>query len=133
MMLGMNVPRSGFEPLDPDGPTGKRLVSLIGRDVFDKFDRTNVLDRRIWSRQAARARASEVIASLRGRTVMVFGNEAWLTLSLPSCVLLECVVMNESDEWYRVPHPSGRNRWYNEIARRGRVRDLFESISREAS
>lgn len=132
----MNVPVDGYLPLDPDGPTGRRLVDLIGRDVFDLFDRTNVLDRKIWSRQEAKRRADDVMSMMSGRDVMVFGNETWLVLSLPRCLWLDHVATVSgirSTTWYRVPHPSGRNRWYNEPSRRVMVRELFERVAHGGS
>jgi hypothetical protein len=134
MLLGMNSPDPGYEVLDPTVGSGLRLVELIGRDAFDKFDRSNILDRRQWSRVEARARADMVISSMKGHNVVVLGNEAWSTLSLPSCRKLEFIVRNSrvdefGDKWYKVPHPSGRNLLYNDQKWRDKARNLLREIA----
>ena len=133
VLLGMNVPIEGYLPLDPDGPTGRRLVEIMGRDAFDLYDRTNMIERRQWSREVARDGAMEKIRSLVGRPVVVLGNETWAALSLPICSWLKFIYLNASetylgDRWYRVPHPSGRNLLYNNERRRSETRSLLREI-----
>lgn len=128
ILLGMNVPVEGYGPLDPDGPTGKRLVEIMGRDAFDEFDRDNVLDRKLWRMADARKSKVATLTKLSGRDVVALGQEVWSAMSLPKCQWLGRIHFNDG-WWYRVPHPSGRNRMYNDAMWVAEARSLMRRVA----
>ena len=103
---------------------------MIGREVFDKFDRMNLLDGAAgWRNFAARRAAVGMRDKLRGRTVMVLGNRVWDAMNLPSeCHQFNGVRRNGS-LYYRVPHPSGLDRVYNDPGNREAARLLFRAVA----
>src|SRR6185312_16861971 len=101
---------------------------LIGSDAFNKFDRTNMIERRIWSRIQARKRATEVRESLKGRTVVVLGQEVWVTLALPMCTWFHAIIDHDG-LWYKVPHFSGRNRMYNDADNLAKAKTILLGVA----
>jgi hypothetical protein len=127
MILGMVKNDASKEVLDPMYGSGRRLVAIVGRRVFDEYDRMNMLDGNTWRTFGARRRANEVIKKLEGRKVMVLGADVWDALRLPPCQHFQAVDKYGS-KWYRVPHPSGLNIMYNDKAVRAQTRDLFKAV-----
>lgn len=124
VILGMNNPlsedpRAALLP-HPVNCAGWRLwrmvneVSGISRSEWcRRTERVNLLNSRDWDRRAARERGLELWSTMQGRSVVVLGLAAREVLWLPSVVYGR---WQERDgvRWANLPHPSGRNLWYNE-------------------
>ncbi len=128
IILGMNNPVSArpehaLFPYPP-GCTGHRLLRLLNRRVPDAtrqdylraFDRRNLLNRLLWSRADARRAAQEFLEvsspELQGRTVLVLGREVASLLGLEEQLIYP--VHLHGITWRQLPHPSGRNHWFND-------------------
>jgi len=138
VLVGMNNPVSS-DPAHalyphPPGCTGHRLFSMLcavrpatTRRDYLALRRVNVLGQKRWSAGEARAAAYALRNSLLTEahsepegslTVVVFGQDAWRALLLPEHVPLVLPYREGRVVWRRVPHPSGRNHWYNEPGNR---------------
>jgi hypothetical protein len=125
VLLGMNNPVSS-DPAHalyphPPGCAGWRLWDMINERVkcsksqyLRAFDRRNLIDEIEWSAGEARARVDEVIGRLRGREVVVLGASTRKIIGLPE--LLVHPLQWRGATWRQLPHPSGRNLWYNDPA-----------------
>ena len=126
--LGMNNPLAS-DPDDalvcwPEGCTGHRVYEMLRamRPALDEdaylamFDRRNLLPGREWSDRAAREAGLELRAHLSG-LVAVLGAKTWAALGLPRREWLGHARFGGA-WWYRVPHPSGLNQWYNDATNR---------------
>lgn len=139
----------------PEGCTGHRLWQMLHArtgasrvQYLDSFERRNLVRGREWDRVAARARAYEVVQELRdsGRTVVLLGqsvreafdyvlkNNGLDTWAIPCGdpagippVLVHPRV-RAGVTWRQIPHPSGRNLWYNEEENRKIVELLMEEL-----
>lgn len=142
LLLGMNNPLSDDPEFDlypyPAGSAGYRLWRLLPEGTsraqyLAAFDRRNLLRAREWSAAEARRAAQALLPDLVGRLVVVLGTEVRSALGLPK---VEPLSINESWlpgspaqlRWVALPHPSGRNLWYNNEANRLRASDLLERI-----
>jgi hypothetical protein len=145
ILLGMNNPLStdtehALYPL-PEGCTGHRIFCMINeilpasgeismRQYLEMFDRRNLLSVREWRARDARAAAIGFLAGLRRRAVIVLGQPTWSALGLsPTTGLLRSDAYFESEFW-RVPHPSGLNRWFNETRNRRAAARLMLRLAR---
>lgn len=110
----------------------------------DTFERRSLVCGLEWDRLAARARAYEMFVELRGsgRTVILLGNsvrEAFhfvlqnevhgSTNGLPPVLVHPQVIGGCT--WRQVPHPSGRNLWFNDAANVKLVELLMEELYNE--
>lgn len=78
------------------------------------FERRNLLGTRKWNLALARRVAPEVWDSLEGRRVLVLGSAVRTALGLPPTRWILPHRDETGREWRLVPHPSGRNRLYND-------------------
>lgn len=145
LLIGMNNPLS-MEPEyalypAPEGCTGYRLWQMLDQAVVNGvlratyikvFERTNLVVGP-WSARLARVNAGEMMRRGLGadRPVLLLGSDVWRAFRLPADVL-PC----ESTQPYprgpvlwRVPHPSGRNLWYNDPDNRRRVGQLLARLA----
>jgi hypothetical protein len=110
----------------PEGCTGWRLwqmiseVSGISRDQYvEKFSRTNLdepdLDEKV--------EASTVIIPL--------GRVAWGHFRLPAKARPLTGIHRSGKKFVLVPHPSGRNLWYNDPANRRAVGEFLSALCSE--
>ena len=131
LLLGMNNPLSDDPEFDlypyPEGSAGWRLWKMLPegttrRQYLDMFDRRNLLRAREWDQRAARAAAQELLPELGGRAVIVLGTQVRAALGLPKAEPLAWRMVSGPPVDGRVsflfsyaalPHPSGRNMWYN--------------------
>lgn len=139
VLLGMNNPlhsdpKFALYP-HPPGCTGWRLWDMLNsRTPLTKlqylraFDRRNLVDGQTWKRQEARDRARTLAGELHGREVVVLGGEPRDVLGLPPQLIEPIVAMGVT--WRQIPHPSGRNLWYNEAENRMLVAVLLEQLYR---
>lgn len=133
VILGMNSKTGEALGLLPTTGAGARLWRCTGftlREYLDSFDRMNLLEEPEWDRNAAKESAKRVRERLRGRTVIVLGSQAWTALSLSKRLPFDPCETSEGTRWFLLPHPSGKNLWYNEEANRDRVRSFFEEFRR---
>jgi hypothetical protein len=154
LLIGMNNPvslRPGHElyPL-PEGCTGNRLWKMLNErtgatitDYIRTFERRNLVRGMHYDRQRARARAFEMWQELKGsgRTVVLLGaavREAFDYVAKGQCGILQgetgipplLVHPQEAGgcTWRQIPHPSGRNLFYNEPKNREVVALLMEEL-----
>lgn len=133
VLVGMNNPLSA-DPAHalyphPDNCTGWRvwqMVRLVAGDAtraqyLAAFERVNVLPGRVWDRRAAMLAGPRLRQELveAGRTFVALGAATREALDMP---------LTEPGEWREyasgaatawLPHPSGRNRWYNDPWNKG--------------
>lgn len=140
ILLGMNNPLSS-NPDDalvywPEGCTGHRVLGLLqradpavsGDDYLEMFDRRNLVAGRAWSDAAAREAARQF--DTRGsRSVVVLGAKTWAAFGAPATPWLSSCSDGQV-EWWRVPHPSGLNRWYDVPGNARSAADLLLKIGR---
>lgn len=118
IILGMNHPKSGSgEPLELTipGSSGARLLAISGlsREVFEScFERLNVLNKQHWDLELAGKRARRFARRLSGRSIVCLGKEVWRSLGHVEIGWGESISLFGND-WFLIPHPSGRNRFYN--------------------
>lgn len=133
LLLGMNNPISDDPKFDlypyPEGSTGYRLWKMLPdgttrSEYLSAFERRNLLRARQWDALAARDAARAARPTLEGRVVVVLGTEVRKALELAPAEPLSC---NDAGgfRWVAVPHPSGRNRWFNEPANFERSRRVL--------
>lgn len=138
VLLGMNNPLSS-DPEHalyphPPGCTGWRLWDMLQERVpgvtrgqyLRAFDRRNLVDGRSWSREQARTRAESLVLEMRGREVVVLGEDPRSALGLPKLLIEPQELWGAT--WRQIPHPSGRNLWYNEPEHRLMVAVLLEQL-----
>lgn len=125
ILLGMNNPLSA-DPSHalypyPPGCTGNRIYAMIRERVpgltedqyLEAFDRRNMLVGEDWNLTAARLAAPKIWESARGRRIIMLGAAVADAMRVRNRAPLYW--HDHADVQYAlVPHPSGRNRWYNE-------------------
>jgi hypothetical protein len=139
IILGMNNPL-GPDPHyalwpDPPGCAGWRLWKMLSdvsgagkRQYISAFDRRNILSSQTWAGREAREAGGRVWAEVApGQLVVVLGRQVEWALGLERGPLIH--PREVRDVTVRlVPHPSGRNLFYNEPANRLMVGTLLEEI-----
>jgi len=120
------APNRGGDPRHPiEGRIGRRLAALSGLsfEAFkDRCARVNLLP--AWAGRAGKGSAFSVVVaryraqSLRrrfvaGRTVILLGHRVARAFGISAAYFSEVHV--EAARVVVVPHPSGVNRWYNEV------------------
>lgn len=130
LLVGLDNPHSS-DPraalfIRPRGSAGARLHELSGMGEMEylrSFDRVNARDLPTGNREHW----------LSGRTVLVLGREAWRVLGLPpGCRFFDRVLSWDGEgKFVLVPHPSGRNHFYNSSANRRRVTRLLRRTARD--
>lgn len=138
VLLGMNNPlRAGPKYAlfpAPAGCTGHRIYQLLRsklphllrQDYLNGFERVNLVDSKLWSRRAAQQAAPGMVQRMAGRTVVTFGEEVRLALGLPKLLLHPQQVHGVT--WRQLPHPSGRNLWYNDEKNRDLAATLLAEL-----
>jgi hypothetical protein len=140
VLIGINNPVStapGHElyPL-PVGCTGHRLWRMLAerlphvtaRDYREAFDRRNLVRGLVVTRQVAQHNASLIFAELwgSGRTVVLLGRDVQKAFGHPPLLLHPQVIGGCT--WRQLPHPSGRNPWYNDPEHRRLAGVLMEEL-----
>jgi len=140
VLVGMNNPLSS-EPAHalfphPAGCTGHRLYEMLKsrvphvtrREYLDVFDRRNVVSAMSYDREEARLGASRLYLEFfgSGRTVVLLGAETVAAFGLPRLLLHP--QENGGCTWRQIPHPSGRNLWFNDEKNRTLVAMLLEDL-----
>jgi hypothetical protein len=140
VLVGMNNPVSS-DPAHalfphPPGCTGYRLWEMLKtriphvtrREYLDAFDRRNVVGHAVYNREEARLGASRLYMEFfgTGRTVVLLGAETVVAFGLPRLLLHP--QENGGVSWRQIPHPSGRNLWFNDEQNRTLVAMLLEDL-----
>lgn len=141
VLLGMNNPlhadpKYALFP-HPPGCTGWRIWQMLRSrvpectrgDYLETFDRRNLVNSVHWSAEQAREAAGQLKTALRGRVVVVLGTTVRIALGLPQVLIHPQEI--EGVTWRQIPHPSGRNLFYNDEVNRSLVAMLLESLYRE--
>ena len=126
LLLGMNNPLSDDPEFDlypyPERSTGWRLWKMLPdgttrQQYLDAFERLNLVRAREWNTKAAKAAARDVLPMLQDRVVVVLGSDVRSALGLhkaePLSYHRERRISGTSFAWIALPHPSGRNHWFN--------------------
>jgi hypothetical protein len=147
MLIGMNNPVSQDDGHQlypyPPGCTGhrlyemlrERLPSITRRQYLDTFERRNLVTGREWSRTLGRDEANRIVAEMwgSGRVIVLLGREVQAAFAVPPLLLHPQVIGGAT--WRQLPHPSGRNMWYNAPENRRLagllLEELYEDYHRE--
>jgi hypothetical protein len=124
----------------PEGCTGHRLWRMLHEvsgasrmDYRDGFERMNLCHGE-WTKEQARASARHLredigrLPSPQSLTVVALGREVARALDLPEEHGLVTPLVRDGVAWRQVPHPSGRNPWYNKPEHRLVVGLLLEEL-----
>jgi len=140
ILLGMNNPlsphpRHALFP-HPDGCTGHRIWMMLAErtgatraQYLAAFDRRNLLSTREWSQSDAQAAAHEFLLQtslMTGRTVVLLGDAPRRAFGMRK-LLIEPQKM-DGVTWRQIPHPSGRNLFYNDMTCRALIAMLLEEL-----
>lgn len=144
ILIGMNNPVSskpGHELFPyPPGCTGHRLLTMLRTRVpsatrqqyLSRFERRNLVPHKIWDRETAEINAVAVERELwgTGRVIVLLGEDVRRAFGHPRSLLHPQVIGGCT--WRQVPHPSGRNMWYNDESNRFLVSALLEELFNES-
>jgi len=138
VLLGMNNPlhvdpKYALYPA-PVGCTGYRIWQLLKSrvpevtriDYINTFDRRNLVDGVTWDAGMARENARRLSSLLRGRVAVTLGTTVRVALGLPELLIHPQEI--DGVTWRQLPHPSGRNLWFNNETNRSLAAMLLESL-----
>lgn len=142
VLIGMNnplhsEPKYALFPY-PEGCTGHRIFQMLEtripnltrKQYLDAFDRRNVVNGKMWDSKEAERGAAKLEQEFwgSGRTIVLLGNDTAKAFRHPRLLLHPQVIGGAT--WRQVPHPSGRNLWYNDATNRELVARLLEDLYR---
>ena len=139
-LSGMNNPHGPHPRMalwpDPPGCAGHRLWQLTaartGASAMDyarAFHRYNLVQRGDFSRNAARDRWHLIEPELLSE----FDTLVLLGVEVSQAIGLDIPLLTITPSMILLPHPSGRNRWYNDPVNRTVVEILMEELYTEAT
>jgi hypothetical protein len=120
------APSNDGAPLE--GQVGATIAEYAGISIEEYLARTerhNLFPQPIliWHDGQARQNAIDIWPSLIGRTTLLLGRNVTLAFGLhPPDLSLTWKHPNEDVEIAMLPHPSGRNRWWNDPENRSAAR-----------
>lgn len=137
VILGSTNPRSK-DPAhalwpDPPGCSGHRLWTMIydvcgmtAAEYVETYDRRNLLVG-TWCGERAVAAAKDFVPRCRGRTVVMLGVDVARAIGFDP----DPGVKKEKFDatWYHIPHPSGRNAYYNDAMNRWNAGRLLADLA----
>lgn len=145
VLVGMNNPISA-DPEHalyphPPGCAGARLFHMLEeqlpnikrRDYLQAFERVNLVTGD-WSATAGRRGAAELLPRLTGRMVCLLGRDVLQSFGLhrghvaAPLAWQHTLGLTGGFGWCLVPHPSGRNTWYNDKENRTRTGRLLATL-----
>lgn len=143
MLIGMNNPlstRPGYELYPaPEGCTGHRIWQMLTSrtdctrmDYIQTFERRNLVVGIHYDRAAAKKSAGKIVQELFGtrRTIVVLGEDVRKAFGLEKNLIHPQEM--HGCTWRQLPHPSGRNLWYNSESNRVAAAMLLEELYRAA-
>lgn len=123
----------------PHGCTGNRLWQMLHaetgarmRDYLATFERRNLVVGK-WDAQLARQGAVELLAQMgTDRRVVLLGAEVRRAFghAKQAPAMVYAASAGDSNSYYQIPHPSGRNLWYNDLGNRAVVARLLAELYR---
>lgn len=143
ILLGMHNPYSGRDDLAlypaPVASAGYRLWKMLHdrtgatRGTYVRgFDRRNLMPggprSLAWDARRARLAGAQMRVDLAGCRVLALGVMVRDALGLPADMPMVHPLIEGDTEWRWVPHPSGRNLWYNDLENRLVVGLLLEEL-----
>lgn len=141
VLIGMNNPlwagREGYELFPaPEGCTGHRLWSMLHertgafrKDYIDTFDRRNLVRGNVgYDHDLAAKSAEDMIKEFfgTGRVVVLLGEDVRRAFGMKKHLIHP--IERDGCTWRQIPHPSGRNLWYNNQENRNLVAVLLEEL-----
>jgi hypothetical protein len=129
------LPGHELYPL-PEGCTGNRLWKLLhartGASMSqyrDTFERRNLVRGVDYDRTRAKARAHEIMCEVEGtgRVVVLLGKDVLRAFRVIPPLLIHPQVIGGCT-WRQLPHPSGRNMWYNDEDNKKLAELLLEEL-----
>jgi hypothetical protein len=146
LLIGMNNPygqnpRYALYPM-PENSAGGLLYDMVREatgltppQYIEMFDRINIVDGE-WNRRRAAANAVDLIRSLAGRNVVLLGRKVQEAFGLyhsdrgPITEIRKVTSLLPRGEatFHCIPHPSGRNPWYNDPENRQLVKNLLARL-----
>lgn len=142
VLIGMNNPvssdpRHALYP-HPPGCTGHRIFLMLSEacpgvtrsQYMRAFDRRNVVSGATWSAVEARRGADALVQSLQGREAVVLGGAVRAVFGLPPTLIHPVALHGVT--WRQIPHPSGRNLWYNDERNKQIVGQLLAELYRSS-
>lgn len=140
LLVGMNNPlsRDPQYALYPDPPncTGWRIWQLLDPamtpdEYLEAYERTNLVEGLAWSSERARMNASRIRDLMTGRRTVLFGAEVRSAMGWAKRELMVWYGLAGGGQFVLLPHPSGRNLWFNDARNRAAAaRILHEALSR---
>lgn len=126
----------GFELYPaPDGCTGHRLWKLLTsrtgasrHQYLDTFERVNLVRGLAFDKIKAKARAYDLTRKYEGtgRTIVLLGQDVRAAFGHPRLLIHPQVIGGCT--WRQIPHPSGRNLFYNDADNVKLVELLLEEL-----
>lgn len=120
----------------PPGCTGHRLLTMLQsrvpdvtrREYLAHFDRRNVVSAKAFTMGMAREGAGKLDQEFfgSGRTIVLLGAETVAAFAIPRLLIHPQIIGGST--WRQIPHPSGRNTWYNSEENRTLVSMLLEGL-----
>lgn len=143
VLIGMNNPlwrKGGDEKYAlypaPEGCTGHRLYEMLTArtgcmriDYINTFDRRNLIQGpHGWDTNKAEEAAAALYAEFfgTGRVIVLLGEDVRRSFKMKKELLHP--IEDGGCTWRQVPHPSGRNPWYNHQENRNLVAVLLEEL-----
>lgn len=131
-------PRYALYPV-PKGSAGDRLRDMMGLKIshYVALRRMNLLDYYPGPRfpeRAGRAAAGRLLPELPGTRVLMMGQAVAKCFGFVCCqplVWYDGDYGGDSFAFAVVPHPSGRNRWYNDRTNREAARRFLRGLGEE--
>lgn len=137
MIIGANNPHTP-DPryalsTTPSTGTGYKLWQLLrkrqrvsAREYELGFDRRN-LCKQIWDDKKAQEAAAFIREHAAGRSILLLGIPVKSLMAVPGLPLIHPVEAYGAT-WRFLPHPSGKNRWYNSPVNRLLASVLLEQL-----
>lgn len=121
LLVGINNPLSddpehALYPYPPNC-TGARvhrlLMPMTRSEYLNTFDRTNMVEGALWTAKRARDNVARIRALMSGRRSVLLGAEVHRALGFAKLARLRWHKLDDA-RFILLPHPSGRNHWYND-------------------
>jgi hypothetical protein len=119
----------------PPGCTGHRLLEMLQtrvdigrREYLERFDRRNVVNSKLFDKAMARKGAADLFNEFfgSGRTIVLLGADTVAAFNIPRLLIHPQIVGGCT--YRQIPHPSGRNLWYNDEQNKLLVSMLLEDL-----
>jgi thymidylate kinase len=127
ILVGISPGNASDEPLSPIGASGRLLAKLLGvssKEYIAQFDRINILHS---ATDGVKPAVKNLLPILRGRRVVALGSQVRRALDLPESWFDWNI--NRGFVGTSMPHPSGRNRWWNDHSNREQAKTFMQTLN----